>query len=111
MKGAACPRQVTRFVEALDETLSQLAVGLSYDQYAAKVGDLRVAYREIPVERLTIDCLSRRGTPGERALNKYIDALNAWGECLADAACSTASIEPVLQREWRIASHFLTEAQ
>jgi hypothetical protein len=55
--------------------------------------------------------LSSTGTPGEKALNKYIDATNAWGECLADASCTTATIEPVLQHKWRRASGFLSEAQ
>jgi hypothetical protein len=51
------------------------------------------------------------GTPSEQALNEYIDAANAWGECLADAACTTASIEPILQRKWRMASRLLSEVQ
>jgi hypothetical protein len=89
----------------------QLAVGLSYEQYAARMKGLRASYGEIPVERLAIGCLASIGTPSERALDKYIDAANAWGECLADASCTTDSIEPVLQRKWRIASHFLSEVE
>ena len=63
------------------------------------------------IDRLAIDCLSATGTPAEAALNKYIDGANAWGECLADASCGTATIEPVLQRKWRLASRSLSEAQ
>lgn len=106
-----CPGQVDAFVRSLGALRSQLAVGLSYEQYAAAIEDLRAAYDEIPVGRLALDCLATTGTPGEQALNEHIDAANAWGECLADAACTTAEIEPVLQRKWRIASHFLSEAQ
>jgi hypothetical protein len=51
------------------------------------------------------------GTPAEAALNRYIEATNAWGDCLADASCTTTTIEPVLQRKWRVASGFLKEAQ
>ena len=43
-------------------------------------------------------------------MNKYIDAANAWGECLAEAGCTTASIEGALQHKWRVASHSLSEA-
>lgn len=108
---AGCPSQVGVLVKSLDALRSQLAIGLSYEQYAAKVKDLRTTYDEIPVRDLTIDCLTSTGTPSEKALNKHIDATNAWGKCLADASCTTATIEPVLQRKWRIASHFLSEAQ
>ena len=93
------------------ETLRhQLAVGLSYEQYAARVKALRRDYDEIPTERLGLGCVTATGTPAEAALNKYADAANAWGECLADATCATATIEPVLQRKWRVASRLLGEA-
>lgn len=107
---AGCPQQLGAFIDALDALRTQLAVGLAYEQYAAKVKGLRASYVEIPVERLTIDCLAR-GIPSKRVLNEHIDAANAWAECLADAACTTAAIEPVLQRRWRVASRYLSEAQ
>lgn len=109
--GRPCPAQVGAFVKALDAMRHQLAVGLSYDQYAARVKSLRRSYDALPVDRLGLDCLRSSGTPAEAALNKYIDAANAWGECLADATCDTATIEPVLQRKWRLASGFLSEAR
>lgn len=106
-----CQGQVGGFLKLMAALRSSLAVGLSYEQYAAEMRGVRAAYRKIPVDRLTLDCLAAAGTPGEKALNQYIDAANAWGECLAEAACDTASIEPDLQRKWRVASHFLSEAQ
>jgi hypothetical protein len=89
----------------------QLTVGLSYEQYAAKVKALRRSYDKLPIDRLLIDCVSAIGTPAEAALNRYINAANVWGECLADAACTTATIEPVLQRKWRVGSRLLSEAR
>jgi hypothetical protein len=109
--GRPCPAPVDAFVGSLETLRRQLAIGLSYEQYAAKVKGLRGNYDELPVDRLTIACLTTTGTPAERAFDKYVDATNAWGECLADAACATATIEPVLQRKWRRASGFLAEAQ
>jgi hypothetical protein len=106
-----CPATLDAFVRSLDHLRSQLAAGLSYEQYAARMRTLKTSYGEIPVRRLTIDCLAATGTPGEKALNKYIDAANAWGECLADASCTTASVEPLLQRKWRLASSLLSQAQ
>ncbi len=110
-RGVPCPAQVDGFLQSLRALRRELAVGLSYEQYAAAIGELQDAYDEIPVGRLTIDCLASAGSPAEDALNRYIDAANVWGECLADAACTTASVEPRLQRSWRVASKFLSEAR
>lgn len=106
-----CPASLDALVRSLDHLRSRLAVGLSYEQYAARMGALRTSYDNVPVAHLTIDCLASTGTPAEKAFNKYIDAANTWGECLADASCTTASVEPVLQRKWRLASDFLSQAR
>jgi hypothetical protein len=105
-----CRRQVGGFLKSMKALRGNLAVGLSYEQYAAEMKLLRAAYGRVPVEQLTLDCLYATGAPAERALNEYADAANAWGECLAEAGCTTASIEGALQRKWRIASHYLSEA-
>jgi hypothetical protein len=103
-----CPTKVTAFANSLDQLRQQLAIGLSYKQYAATMKGLRRKYDAIPIDRLTIGCLATTGTPAERTFNSYVDAANAWGECLADASCTTAAIEPVLQRKWRVASGLLS---
>jgi hypothetical protein len=109
--GDPCRRQVGGFLKSMTALRGNLAVGLSYEQYAAAMHGVRAAYDKVPVERLTLDCLSATGAPAERALNKYTDAANAWGECLAEAGCTTASIEHALQRKWRVAAHYLSEAE
>lgn len=109
--GRPCPAQLGTFVKTLDALRHQLAVGLSYEQYAARVKALRRGYDDLPIDRLTLACLKTTGTPAEAAFDKYVDAANAWGECLADAACTTATIEPVLQRKWRLASGLLSKVQ
>lgn len=106
-----CPAKLSSFAGSLDRLRRQLEVGLSYEQYAARIEGLAAAYAEIPVGHLALGCLIATGAPAEKALDKYIDADNAWGECLADAACATATIEPVLQRKWRLAAGFLTQAR
>jgi hypothetical protein len=106
-----CPAELAAFVGSLHRLRRQLAVGLSYEQYAARTKGLRGSYDRIPVGRLTFGCLTKTGSTAERSLNAYIDAVNAWGQCLADVACTTASIEPVLQRKWRLASRFLAQAR
>jgi hypothetical protein len=106
-----CQKQVGGFLKAMTKLRGNLEVGLSYEQYAAEIHGVRTAYAAIPVKRLTIACLAGAGTPGEKALDQYIDAANSWGECLAEASCKTVAIEPELQQKWRVASHFLAAAK
>jgi hypothetical protein len=105
-----CQVQLGSFVASMDSLRRRLAVGLTYDQYVAEVRGIRSTYEKIPIERVEIDCLGAVGTPAERAFNRYIGAANDWGECVSESGCSSETVEPVLQRGWRIASHFLSEA-
>ena len=105
-----CQARLGSFVASMDSLRRRLAVGLTYDQYVAEVEGIRSTYLEIPIERVEIDCLAAVGTPGEKAFNRYIEAANDWGECVSETGCSSAAVEPVLQRRWRIASHFLNAA-
>lgn len=109
--GDLCQSQLGGFVGSMDGLRRRLAVGLTYDQYVAEVRGIRSTYGEIPIEKLRIDCLTAVAAPGEKAFNRYIEAANDWGECVSELDCGSAAIEPVLQRRWRIASHFLSEAE
>ena len=109
--GDLCQSQLGSFVGSMDGLRRRLAVGVTYDQYVAEVRGIRSTYGKIPTGRVQIDCLSAVATPGEKAFNRYIEAANEWGECVSELGCGSAEVEPVLQRRWRIASHFLTEAK
>jgi hypothetical protein len=109
--GDLCQSQLGGFVGSMDGLRRRLAVGVTYDQYIAEVRGIRSTYGEIPIGRLQIDCLARVATPGEKAFNHYIEGANDWGDCVSEVGCGTTKIEPVLQRRWRIASHFLGEAE
>lgn len=109
--GGLCQSQLGGFVGSMDGLRRRLAVGVTYDQYVAEVRGIRSTYGKIPIDRVQIDCLGAVATPGEKAFNRYIEAANDWGECVSEAGCGSEEIEPVLQRRWRIASHFLTEAK
>jgi hypothetical protein len=109
--GDLCQSQLGSFVGSMDGLRRRLAVGVTYDQYVAEVRGIRSTYGKIPIGRLRIDCLTSVATPGEKAFNRYIEAANDWGECVSEAGCGSEEIEPALQRRWRIASHFLTEAK
>jgi hypothetical protein len=108
--GKRCQGQVGGFVASMDALRRRLAVGLAYEQYVDEVEGIRAAYRRIPTDELQIECLTEVGTPSEAGFNKYIDAGNAWGECVGEPGCGSATVEPVLQRKWRGASRFLSEA-
>lgn len=109
--GDLCQSQLGGFVGSMDGLRRRLAVGVTYDQYVAEVRGIRSTYGKIPIEKLQVDCLARVATPGEKAFNRYIEGANAWGECVSKLGCGTTEIEPVLQRRWRVASHFLSEAK
>lgn len=109
--GEICQSQLGSFVGSMDGLRRRLAVGVTYDQYVAEVRGIRSTYGEIPIERLQIDCLTLVANPAEKAFNRYIEGANDWGECVSELGCGTTAIEPVLQRRWRVASHFLSEAQ
>jgi len=106
-----CRRQVSGFLASLGVLRERLAVGLSYHDYLRAVRQVRRAYEEVPAARLAAGCLLAAGTPGERALNRYLDAANVWGECLATPVCETEAVEPRLQRRWALASDLLSSAQ
>jgi hypothetical protein len=108
--GGPCQSQLGSFVASMDSLRRRLAVGVTFDQYAAEVRGIRSTYLEIPVGQVEINCLSAVATPAERAFNRYIEAADDWGECVSEAGCSSETVEPLLQRRWRIASHFLSEA-
>lgn len=95
-------------MESLNNTV---AVGLDYESYLGAVNNVRSTYASVPPERLSLVCLARSAGPAELALNTYIEAANAWGECLASASCNPESIEPQLQRKWEEASDLLSVAR
>jgi hypothetical protein len=105
-----CQGRLGSFVASMDSLRRRLAVGLTFDQYVAEVRGIHSTYRKIAIERVEIDCLAAVGTPAEKAFNRYIEAANDWGECVSKAGCSSETVEPALQRRWRIASHFLSAA-
>jgi hypothetical protein len=108
--GGPCQSQLGSFVASMDSLRRRLAVGVTYDQYVAEVRGIRSTYEKIPIERVKIGCLTAVGEPAEKAFNRYIEAANDWGDCVSEAGCSSATVEPVLQRRWRSASHFLSGA-
>lgn len=95
----------------MDRLRGSLAAGLTYEQYLGDVRRARAIHSRIDVDALQLGCLTLVGAPAERTLNRYVDAVNTWGDCLARPACESTSVEPRLQRTWQSASDSLTAAQ
>lgn len=113
-RGAArgsCRKILNPFVGSMEALRRKLAVGLTYRQYRHELEVVRGAYRAIPAKRVQLGCLLAAGGAGERALNRYIVAANAWGECLATASCELETVEPRLRRQWARASDLLSSAR
>jgi hypothetical protein len=106
-----CRAQLHDLLGSMDALRRKLAAGLRYDAYLHEVRAARGTYDGVPVDRLALGCLATAGAPAERALNRYTEAANTWGDCLASASCDTESVEPKLQHEWAIASERLSSAQ
>jgi hypothetical protein len=106
-----CRGQLGDLLGSMDALRQKLAVGLNYGAYLHEVRTARAAYDGVPVDRLALACLVAVGTPAERALNRYTEAANTWGDCLASASCDSESVEPKLQHEWELASERLSSAQ
>lgn len=106
-----CRRSLHPFLARMDTLREGLVVGMSYEQYLDGLREVKAAYDGVQADRVPVGCLIAAGGPGERALNRYIDAANVWGDCLATASCRTESIEPKLQSRWALASDLLSAAQ
>lgn len=106
-----CQGAMKPLVSSLDALRKQLAVGLNYEDYLGEVRRLKAVYDEVPVQQLPIGCLTTVGAPAERALNRYREAANTWGDCLTQASCDAEAVEPELQRRWELAASLLSTAQ
>lgn len=94
---------VSPAADRAQELDSRLHIGLSYDEYTDKVGDLKVAYDQVDFDSADadqLDCLTAVGLPAEQALNQYTRAASAWSKCFDDVDCSNDSVKPTWQRHW-----------
>jgi hypothetical protein len=106
-----CETQLSGFLGGLQTLRRRLVAGVTYEQYVSEIEAIRSAYRAVPVEKLDVGCLTRAAGPAEASFNTYIDAGNDWGRCVGTPGCEATTVEPVLQRKWRLASKALSEAR
>ena len=100
---AKCTQHIGPLITALEDINSRLGIGLSFNAYSEKVGDLQVAYDRITVPALEPTCLNA-AVAAEAARNHYAAAYNAWNDCVSDVDCDNDSVTPELQDRWAKAS-------
>jgi hypothetical protein len=104
-----CENSMGSFRSEIKELDGRLDVGLSYDEYGTKVGDVSAAYNQSDFGD-NLDCLSTVGFPLESALNQYRRAFQIWNECFEDFDCDPDSVTSDLQGHWLKASNQIERA-
>lgn len=108
---AQCQTQVGGLIASLRDLESRLnGVGVNYEEYSRRVGDVSAAYGQTPINQLSSDCLLNVGVHAEGAMNAYIDAGNTWSECFEDL-CDSDSIDPELQADWTKATSLIDKSE
>jgi hypothetical protein len=108
---ASCASHLRGFVAQLEHLRRSLAIGVSYEQYVSELGTVRGSYERVPVGKLDLACVSGAADSAEESFDGYLAAANAWGDCVSEAGCETAELEPKLQRKWRAAAKQLADAK
>ena len=109
-----CEDSVGPLLDELEELNSRLDIGLTYDEYTDRVGDVKVAYDKADFGDAGEDelrCITEVGLPAEKAFNQYAKAAATWQECFDDLDCDNDSIQPDLQRRWSRATTFVERAR
>ncbi|HEY1854179.1 MAG TPA: hypothetical protein VGG40_06275, partial [Solirubrobacterales bacterium] len=109
--GAPCDGSLGDFVEELEHLRRNLVIGVSYEQYVSELGSLRKSYDQVPVGKLELSCIAGPATSAESSFDRYLAAANTWGDCVSEAGCETAALEPELRHQWRRAAKQLAAAK
>jgi len=108
---ASCASHLRGFLAGLEHLRRSLAIGVSYEQYVSELGTVRKSYEQVPVGQLDLACVTGPAKGAEESFDGYLAAANTWGDCISEAGCETAELEPKLQRKWRAAAKQLAAAK
>ncbi|WP_141007048.1 hypothetical protein [Nocardioides humi] len=111
----ACTTATADLRTALNDVNSRLSIGLNYQDYGDKLGDVQVAYDGAIDEIIELggDCLTTVGKPLENAFNQYIEVKNIWSDCIGDYNCdfSEGETNRKVQDRWAKATKILDRAE
>ncbi len=106
---AECGEQLEPFISALEGLDARLEVGLNFEEYFDELGNIQVAYNQLPIDDLHPRCLGRVGVPSEKAYQAFTAAGEDWDACIEALSCGD-EISPEVQRQWVRGSRLLEEA-
>lgn len=107
----SCRPELQPLADALSELDSRLSVGMNFEVYSQRVGDVRVAYDKVDFAALDEACIGGPGVQLEKAVNSYQRAYRVWNTCIEDIDCSNDSIDSLLQQHWSRATRQVSNAQ
>lgn len=108
---AGCKRQMGDLLDALEQIDGRLDVGLTNADLSSRLGDVAVAYNNIPSKKVSPACLLGVGVPLEDAYNEYSKSVNKWDACINDYYCSVEGAKLAeLRGHWSKASKQITRA-
>lgn len=110
-----CATTTDGLLTALKDLNSRLSIGLNYQDYGEKLGDVQVAY-DAAIDRIIElggDCLGTVGKPLEDAFNKYIEVKNIWSKCISDYNCdfNEGETNRKVQDRWAKATKIIERAE
>ena len=98
-------------LNALEQIDGRLDVGLTNADLSTRLGDVAVAYNNIPFKKIAPECLLGVGVPLENAYNEYNKSVNKWDTCINDFYCSVEGAKLAeLRGHWSKASKHITRA-
>jgi len=111
----SCTTATADLMAKLKDLNSRLNIGLNYQDYGEKLGDVQVAYDGSidAIVDMGGDCVMTVGGPLENAFNQYIQVKNIWSKCISDYNCefSEGETNQRVQNRWAKATKILDRAE
>lgn len=108
-----CQATVGGLLRTLKEINSRLNIGLDYQEYSDRLGDVQVEYDAMLDEFDEADCLNLVAIPLEKAFNEYIKVQGLWSDCIADYTCDfdEGEVDRKTQDAWSVAGRSIERAE
>jgi hypothetical protein len=105
-----CRARVEPLLRAIRGLGSRLSVGLSYDEYTTRVGDVEVAYGDFQPDRPVQGKCLAVAVSAYDAIREYRTALDFWRDCIIKLYPYCEGNEDLLRKDWRDATASLDRA-
>ena len=112
LDSSECQEYLGDLLEALKQIDGRLDVGLTNADLGTRLGDVAVAYNDIPFKKLGADCVTHVGIPLENAYNEYAKSKDKWDACIESFSCQVEGAKLTeLQGHWSKASKGINRAR